>query len=89
MSSRKNGPIYTGVTSQLLHRVYQHRNGLTEGFTRRYNCRRLVWFELHELIAAAIQREKRLKKYPRQWKVNLIETENPDWEDLWDRIARA
>jgi len=88
MASRKSGPIYTGVTAQLINRVFQHRNGLTEGFTRQYNCRRLVWFEIHDMIAAAIHREKRLKKYPREWKVNLIEAGNPEWIDLWNQIAR-
>ena len=88
MASRRNGTIYTGVTSALLHRVYQHRNELSEGFTRRHGCKMLVWYEIHDMMAAAIQREKNIKSYPRRWKLNLIEAQNPNWEDLWLRIAQ-
>jgi putative endonuclease len=83
MSNRKHGVIYTGVTSRLPERVRQHRDGEIEGFTKRYGLGRLVWFETHELMTAAIQREKSLKKYPRDWKTNLIERDNPDWADLY------
>jgi putative endonuclease len=82
MASRKHGTLYIGVTSELLSRAAQHREGLREGFTKQYGVKRLVWFELHDGIEAAIHREKRLKKYKRDWKVNLIERDNPDWTDL-------
>jgi putative endonuclease len=88
MASKRNGTLYTGVTSALIHRVYQHRNALTEGFTKRYGCRTLVWYELHDMMATAIQREKNIKSYPRRWKINLIEAMNPDWQDLWLHISR-
>lgn len=70
MASRKHGTIYTGVAGQFLRRIVQHREGLKSGFTERYGVKRLVWFELHESIIPAIQREKSIKKYPRQWKIN-------------------
>ncbi len=83
MASGQHGTIYIGVTSDLLTRVSQHREGVTGGFTERYGVKRLVWFERHESIIDAIQREKSLKKYKREWKVNLIERENPKWIDLY------
>jgi putative endonuclease len=86
MASRKHGTLYVGVTSDLLKRVAEHREGLIEGFTARYGVKRLVWFERHEGIVEAIQREKSLKKYRRAWKVNLIERDNPDWDDLFPKL---
>ncbi|MHA6289608.1 GIY-YIG nuclease family protein [Maricaulis sp. CAU 1757] len=86
MSSGYDGPIYTGVTAQLEWRVQQHKRGEASGFTRKYKCTRLVWYEPHDLIVPAIRREKRIKKWPRRWKVNLIEAANPHWEDLWDSL---
>ena len=83
MASRKYGTLYIGVTSKLLGRVSQHREGVYEGFTKQYGVKRLVWIEWHDGIEAAIHREKRLKKYKREWKVNLIEQLNPKWEDLY------
>ncbi len=83
MASGQHGTLYIGVTSDLLLRVSQHREGTLGGFTARYGVKRLVWFERHEDIASAIRREKSLKKYKREWKVNLIERENPKWEDLY------
>jgi putative endonuclease len=83
MASAKHGVIYTGVTSQLPGRVQQHREGAIDGFTKRYGVHRLVWFETHETMTGAIQREKNIKKYKREWKVNLIERNNPDWHDLF------
>jgi len=83
MASGQHGTLYIGVTSDLLNRVAQHRDGTLGGFTRRYGVKRLVWFELHDDIVTAIQREKSLKKYRREWKVNLIERENPKWADLY------
>jgi len=82
LASRKNGTLYTGVTADLVKRLYEHRNGLIEGFTKDYGVKRLVWFELHDRLESAILREKRIKKWNRQWKIELIEAENPDWDDL-------
>jgi putative endonuclease len=78
-----NGTLYIGVTNNLRRRVYEHKNGLIEGFTKKYNVNRLVYYEQTENIEGAIQREKRLKKWNRQWKIELIEQINPDWKDLF------
>jgi putative endonuclease len=86
MASGQHGTLYIGVTSDLCLRVSQHRNGSLEGFTKRYGVKRLVWFEPHDSIVTAIQREKSLKKYKREWKVNLIERENPKWVDLYPSL---
>jgi putative endonuclease len=86
MASRKHGTLYIGVTSELIQRIVQHRDGLKGGFTARYGVKRLVWLERHESIVPAIQREKSLKRYPRQWKINLIERDNPDWDDLFPKL---
>jgi putative endonuclease len=86
MASRKHGVIYTGVTSKLPGRAYQHRERLLQGFTAKYGAHRLVWFETHETIVSAIQREKNIKKYKREWKINLIEASNPDWYDLYPTL---
>lgn len=83
LASRKHGTLYVGVTTELIARIVQHREGLIEGFTKRYGVKRLVWFEGHESVGLAIQREKSLKKYRREWKINLIEQENPNWDDLF------
>ena len=82
MASRKHGTLYVGVTSDLIGRVVQHRQGLLGGFTEKYGVKRLVWYERHEGIVPAIQREKSLKKYRREWKINLVEQMNPNWDDL-------
>lgn len=87
MASRKNGALYTGVTSNLVRRVWQHREGVVPGFTQKYDCKTLVWYEVHEWIEAAIQREKSLKSYRRQNKINLIEAKNPHWKDRWFEIT--
>jgi putative endonuclease len=86
MASRKHGTLYIGVTSDLVGRVVKHRQGLLEGFTKKYGVKRLVWFERHESIMPAIQREKSLKKYRREWKINLIEGVNPNWDDLFPAL---
>ena len=86
MTDRRYGVLYLGVTSDLVHRVSQHRAGDGCAFTRKYNCTRLVWYEAHTDMRVAIQRETSLKRYPRQWKENLITEMNPAWNDLWDRI---
>jgi putative endonuclease len=86
MASRRHGTLYVGVTSELPVRIAQHREGTLEGFTKRYSVKLLVWFEEHADIATAIHREKLIKKYKREWKINLIERENPDWDDLYPRL---
>jgi putative endonuclease len=83
MSNRERGTLYIGVTSDLITRVTQHRFGEIAGFTRRYGLNRLVWYEQWESISEAIHREKAHKKYKRDWKINLIERENPTWDDLY------
>ena len=82
LASQRNGTIYTGVTRDLAGRLYEHQNNLTPGFTSRYGVKTLVWFEEYDLLVDAIQREKSIKKYTRKWKLNLIETMNPDWADI-------
>ena len=87
LASAKNGTLYIGVTSNLIQRVWQHRQHLTDGFSDRYDVTRLVWYELHDTMESAIVREKQLKKWNREWKIRLIERTNPDWRDLWQDIA--
>lgn len=82
MASHRNGTLYTGVTSNLLKRIHEHRLGLIPGFTTDYGVKRLVYFEQHATMENAIGREKRIKKWKRQWKINLIEKDNADWDDL-------
>ena len=86
MASRLNGTIYIGVTSDLPARAYQHRNGLVEGFTRKYGCTLLVWYETHDDLDAARYRERQLKQWNRDWKLRLIEEQNPDWLDLFESL---
>ena len=87
MANRRNGTLYLGVTSDIARRAWEHREGLFEGFTKRYGLSRLVYAERHDDIAAAIQRERTLKHWPSAWKINLIVAQNPDWEDLYDTLA--
>lgn len=82
LASARNGTLYVGVTSNLLQRIAQHREGTAEGFTARHDIKRLVWFEQHGTMEHAIIREKRIKKWNRAWKLALIEKDNPDWRDL-------
>ena len=84
LASECDGTLYVGVTSDLVKRVWQHREGLAEGFTNTYQVKHLVWFEVHGDIMAAIAREKQLKKWKRAWKVALIQEHNPDWRDLYE-----
>ena len=84
LASKKNGTLYTGITKDLLFRVQQHKNDLVEGFTRKYQVHRLVYFEVLENPYDAILREKRIKKWKREWKISLIEKDNPDWKDLYE-----
>ena len=87
MASAKRGTLYIGATSQFIRRTYQHRTHAVDGFTKRYDVSLLVYYELHESMEAAIHREKRLKKYTRAKKIELIESLNPDWQDLWFHIT--
>ena len=83
MASKPNGTLYVGVTSDLVKRVWEHKNDSMDGFTKRYSVHHLVYYELHDDILSAITREKQLKKWNRAWKLELIETQNPGWNDLW------
>ena len=87
VASMTRGFLYTGVTSNLVRRAWQHRNGSLGGFSRKYGTKRLVYYEIFEEIGDAIAREKALKKWRRQWKIELIETANPEWDDLYFQIA--
>jgi putative endonuclease len=86
LSSKRNGTLYIGVTSDLIKRVWEHKNKLVEGFTERYGVDRLVYYEQFQDVAYAIRREKRLKKYNRAWKIDLIEKVNPNWKDLYEGL---
>ena len=83
LASRYNGTLYVGVTSDLIRRIWQHKNDLAEGFTRTYGVHDLVWFEQHQTMESAILREKAIKEWQRAWKIRLIEEGNPDWRDLY------
>ncbi len=87
MASKKNGTLYIGVTNDLRRRVWQHKSDVHEGFTKKYGVHSLVWFEATYDIRGAIQREKQMKKWNRQWKINLIERENPEWADLYEELG--
>lgn len=87
LASGKNGTLYIGVTSDIVRRVWEHRENIIDGFTKRYSVHRLVYFEIFDDPERAIQREKTMKRYLRQWKINLIERDNPDWSDLYESIA--
>lgn len=86
LASKYNGTLYIGVTSNLIQRIWQHKNDLVEGFSEKYGVHSLVYYELHGDMPTAIQREKQLKKWNRQWKIDLIEKMNPAWRDLWEKI---
>jgi putative endonuclease len=87
LASGKNGTLYVGVTSHLIQRVYQHREGQAHGFTKRHDVHDLVWYETHESMESAILKEKRLKTWERAAKIRLIERTNPEWRDLWPGLA--
>ena len=87
LASGRNGTIYIGVTSNLVQRVWQHKNNLFEGFTQSYGVRTLVWYEAHETMESAIVREKALKVWKRDWKLRMIEKTNPRWHDLYDELG--
>jgi putative endonuclease len=86
MASKRNGTLYTGASSDLVQRVWQHRQGLGDGFTSRHGVSRLVYFEAHGDMHAAITRERQIKEWKRRWKVELVEAMNPEWRDLWETI---
>lgn len=86
MASRRNGTVYIGSTSNLVQRVYQHRHGLVEGFTRQHGCKLLVWYQDFDQLEEARRRELQMKKWKRSWKLSTIEMHNPDWADLYPRL---
>jgi putative endonuclease len=87
ITNKPKGTLYIGMTNDLIRRGYEHRNGLIDGFTKKYNLKRLVYFEVFNLVEDAILREKRLKKWNRQWKIDLIEKANPNWNDLYQQLV--
>jgi len=88
LASRRNGTLYIGVTNDLIRRVHEHKEGLVDGFTKRHGVKTLVYFEAHDRAGQAIQREKTLKHWVRDWKIALIERDNPHWDDLYERLYR-
>ena len=86
MASKRNGTLYIGVSSNVVQRVWQHKNNLVEGFTNRYGIHILVWYEVHETMQSAIAKEKMVKNWKRVWKLALIEKNNPEWQDLYQNI---
>lgn len=86
LASRRNGTLYTGMCSSLSRRIYEHREGLIAGFTRKYGIQTLVWYEHYDDMQEALLRERRIKRWQRSWKLNLIESSNPDWHDLYSEI---
>jgi putative endonuclease len=88
LCSKQNGTLYTGVTSNLVKRVYEHKNNLADGFTKKYKVHHLAWYEIHQTVESAMTREKQLKVWKRAWKLRLIEERNPEWHDLHESICR-
>ena len=88
MASRRNGTLYIGVTSDLVARVFAHREGTISGFTKRYGCKRLVWFEAHDDLQTARHRELQMKEWRRAWKIEIIQTMNPGWDDLFAGLTQ-
>lgn len=88
LCSRRNGTLYTGVTSNLIKRVYEHKNNLADGFTKKYCIHHLVWYEVHQTAENAITREKQIKEWKRAWKLQLVEEANPSWKDLYEEICK-
>jgi len=88
LASRPRGTLYVGMTNDLVRRVYEHREGLADGFTKEHGVKTLVYYEQHTTAITAIQREKNIKRWSRKWKIDLIRSLNPDWRDLWDDIMR-
>jgi len=86
LASKKNGTLYIGITNNLVRRVYEHKHGIIEGFTKKYKVNKLVYYEMIEDVMSAITREKQMKKWKRIWKIRLIEENNPDWTDLYHNL---
>ncbi len=86
LASKQNGTLYAGVTSALVKRIWEHKNNVVEGFTKKYNVHMLVWYEMHETMESAIKREKAIKKWERSWKIEVIEEMNPQWRDLYSDL---
>lgn len=86
MSNKKDGVLYIGVTSDIVKRIYEHKNGFVDGFTKQYNLKNLVYYEVYDDITEAVKREKQLKNWHREWKVELVNMQNPHWEDLYESI---
>ena len=86
LANKRNGTLYVGVTSDLIKRIWEHKNNVVKGFTERYSVHQLVWYELHETMESAIRKEKMLKNWKRVWKLELIERSNPNWQDLYRTI---
>jgi putative endonuclease len=87
LASERNGTLYVGITSNLIGRVWQHKNDQADGFTKKYSIKQLVWYEAHEDVNTAIQREKQIKEWKRAWKLELIEMNNPYWNDLYTQLT--
>ena len=87
LASKRNGTLYTGVTSNLIKRIWEHKNNLVEGFTSKYSVHTLVWYEIHDTMESAIQREKAIKNWNRAWKMKMIEELNPRWRDLYPDLV--
>lgn len=88
LASKRNGTLYVGVTGNLVKRIYEHKSNLADGFTKRYDVKKLVWFDQTKDVSSAITREKQIKKWNRQWKIDLIEENNPNWHDLYEDIIK-
>jgi putative endonuclease len=88
LAGKPGGTLYVGVTNDLIRRIYEHREGLVAGFTRRYDVKTLVYFEARDTIAAALHREKNIKHWSREWKIDLIVASNPEWQDLYQEVVR-
>jgi putative endonuclease len=88
LASRPRGTLYVGMTNDLVRRVQEHREGLADGFTKEHNVKTLVYYEQHSTAIGAIQREKNIKHWSRKWKIDLVTSMNPEWQDLWDVIVR-
>jgi len=86
LANKRNGTLYTGVTSNLVKRIWEHKNNVVEGFTQKYGVHTLVWYEMHETMDIAIQREKNIKNWKRAWKLKMIEKINPQWRDLYPEL---
>jgi len=86
LASQRNGTLYVGVTSNLIKRIWEHKNDQADGFTKKYHVHDLVWYEMHDSMESAISREKAIKEWNRKWKLELIETTNPYWQDLYNQL---